>query len=43
MEDDYSAEIFNCLGQIVQKGIKIQKGINIFEIPVGGLAILKKN
>ena len=43
MEDDYSAEIFNCLGQTVQKGIKIQKGINIFEIPVGGLAILKKN
>lgn len=43
MEDNYSAEIFNCLGESVQKEVKIQKGINIFEIPVGGLAILKKN
>ena len=40
---NYTYEIKNCLGKTVKKGkIKIDKGANLFEIPVSGLLSLVK-
>lgn len=42
LEGKYVADIFNCLGEKTSSNEILTKGVNILNIPVGGLAVLNK-
>ncbi|MBE6762340.1 MAG: alpha-galactosidase [Ruminococcaceae bacterium] len=40
LEDNYSADVYNCMGEKVLSDFKLSKGVNTLNIPVGGMAKL---
>ena len=42
LKGDYYLEILNCMGEKITKDIQLGKGVNVLNIPIGGLAILTK-
>lgn len=40
LKSGYSATVFNCMGEPIADDVSLNKGINILNVPVGGLAIL---
>jgi alpha-galactosidase len=42
LKAEYTAKVFNCMGEEVSSNISLSNGLNSLNIPVGGIAILNK-
>lgn len=38
----YQAQVFDCFGSVVEENLVVPSGITAIPVPVGGLAVLKK-